>query len=173
MFQFETPGFRLFVNRPVSRYAEDLGMMKIKLLLFSCLFLSMAACQSKPKNDFAQLKTGMFKNEVLGIMGSPQRTQRWHGMDRWTYIYFDDSDRNEKEVHFAEGRATYVGASYAPPVSAEQQDRIFETQNLEIEKQFALQREEARKARQYFPAYEDDVRGTNEIRYVPSYEPLQ
>ena len=134
----------------------------------------MAACQTKPKDDFAQLKPGMYKNEVLGIMGSPQRTQRWHGMDRWTYIYFEERDRAEKEVHFSEGKATYVGGAYVPAVSAADQDRIYEAQNVEIEKEFAAQREAARKARVLqLPTFEEEVSGANEIRYVPQYVPMK
>ncbi len=133
-----------------------------------------AACQTSPKDEFSQLKPGMYKHEVLGIMGSPQRTQRWRGLDRWTYIYFEERDRAEKEVHFSEGKAAYVGGSFVPAVSAADQDQIYEAQNIELEKEFAAQREAARKVRNLqLPTYEEDVSGTNEIRYVPQYAPMK
>lgn len=139
-------------------------------LLFSSLLLALTACQSHTKRDFEKLKIGMYKEDVLDVMGSPHRRQRWQGMDRWTYIYMEEHDKIEKEVRFSEGRAQYLGSPYVPAVSADDQDRIYEAQNAEIEKELAARREENRQA---FPRYEDNVRGTNEIRYVPRFVPLQ
>lgn len=124
-----------------------------------------------PADDFARLQPGMEKADVLDIMGSPQRTQRWHGMDRWTYIYYQNVARQEKEVHFADGRATYVGGKYEPPVSAEEQDRIFANENAEIEKTYAARREEFK--RSGLPKFQEEVDGSNEIRYVPQFEPVK
>ena len=122
------------------------------------------------RDQFERVQVGMEKNDVLNLMDSPQRTQRWHGMDRWTYIFYTDDTRYEKEVHFADGKANYVGEVYKPTVSAEEQDRINEESNREIEALAQTRREEAKKA---FTDYESESQGSNEIRYVPEYRPVQ
>ena len=128
------------------------------------------ACQSDPARDFTQLHPGMEKNDVLEIMGSPHQTGRWHGMDRWTYIYYENVNRQEKEIHFTDGKAIYLGAKPAPTVSAEEQDRLFEVQNAELEKTWAAHREENKRS---LKTFQDEVEGTHEIRYVPQFVPVQ
>lgn len=121
--------------------------------------------------DFQKLKPGMEKSQVLDIVGPPQRTQRWRGLDRWTYIFYENEGREEREVHFDEGRASYIGAKYVPPVSAEQQDVINEASNREVEERVRRNREEA--ARQ-LENYEGEIRGTeSNPGYVPTFDPVQ
>ena len=84
--------------------------------IFLCS-LSMTACQTNDVKEFSKVQSGMEKAEVLEIMGSPQRQERWQGMDLWTYIYYTDSQRHEKEIDFSDGKATYVGESAAAPAN--------------------------------------------------------
>ena len=94
--------------------------MKFGVLFLSLFFslLSLSGCAYSQKKQFDQVQVGMEKNTVLSIMDSPQRTQRWHGMDRWTYIFYESDQRIEKEVHFEEGKANYVGDVCQAKVSA-------------------------------------------------------
>jgi outer membrane protein assembly factor BamE len=137
------------------------------LLLFCGFFLG---CASNPKQQFDQVKVGMEKNDVLLLMDSPQRTQRWQGKDRWTYIFYEKDLRFEKEVHFQEGVANYVGDIYHPEISADEQDLRNATANKELEDFEKSRQAEARKA---LSEYELRTRGQDTIRYVPQFVPVQ
>lgn len=140
----------------------------ITLLLSSLFFVG---CTINQKKRFEKVQVGMDKDEVLRLLASPQITQRWHGMDRWTYIIYDDDVRLDKEVHFSEGKAVYAGDAYKPPLSAEQRDQKNEEANAEAEKLAKAQREENRKA---YRQYEDSVIGTEaKPAYVPEFKPVQ
>ena len=136
-------------------------------LLSVLLFIG---CATTQKQQFEKVQMGMEKDQVLALMESPQRTQRWHGMDRWTYIYYEDNQRVEKEVQFSEGKATYVGDVFKPAVSAEEQDTANENSNREVEALVQARKDDL--AKQY-PAYENQVQGTDGVRYVPQFEPVQ
>ncbi|MGZ5279918.1 MAG: outer membrane protein assembly factor BamE domain-containing protein [Pseudobdellovibrionaceae bacterium] len=143
--------------------------MKRYLILLSLSFLMMG-CATNMHEQFQRLKVGMEKDEVLSLMSSPQRTQRWRGMDRWTYIFYEEDQRLEKEVHFADGRASYLGEHPKPVVTAEERDAQNESSNKELEALYATQKQEARKA---FLDYESHMRGQDNIRFVPQYTPVQ
>lgn len=147
-------------------------MRKLALLMTSVVALLVnSGCQTSMGNDFMKLKPGMEKAEVLDIMGTPQRTQRWRGLDRWTYVFYEREMREEREVHFDGGKAAYVGAKYVPPVSAEQQDVMNEASNREVEDRVRRNREEA--SRQ-LENYEGELRGTeSNPGYVPTFDPVQ
>lgn len=143
--------------------------MKFSLLfLLSCLFLS--GCAYSQKKQFDKVQVGMEKNDVLELMDSPQRTQRWHGMDRWTYIFYENDQRQEKEVHFSDGKANYVGEVFQPKVSASEQDQMNENSNQEVE---ALVQARKNDSANFYQNYESQVQGTDGIRYVPQFEPVQ
>lgn len=147
-------------------------MRKLALLLIAALApLVNAGCQTSMGTDFQKLKPGMEKAQVLDIMGSPQRTQRWRGLDRWTYIFYDQELREEREVHFDQGKASYIGAKHVPTVSAEQQDAINEASNREVEERIRRNREEAARN---LENYEGEIRGTeSNPGYVPTFDPVQ
>lgn len=145
------------------------SMSRLITLLFCFSFL--VGCASNPSRQFEQVRVGMEKNDVLALMDSPQRTQRWHGLDRWTYIYYDNDTRIEKEVHFADGKAKYVGEVFKPEISAEEQDARNEAANKEVEKVIQSRREESRKQYSDYEAYLKGQSGGN--RYVPEYKPVQ
>lgn len=140
------------------------------LVLLFIMMLLLTGCTISQKKQFEKVEVGMEKDQVLGLLDSPQRTQRWHGLDRWTYIFYDENHRLEKEVHFNEGKASYVGDTYAPPISANDQDKTNETTNQELETLAQTHKEDFRKA---YRGYEDQVHGRDTIRYVPQYEPVQ
>ena len=123
-----------------------------------------------PKNQFEQVRVGMDKDQVLAIMESPQRTQRWHGQDRWTYIFHDGTNWVQKEVHFSEGISNYVGDTVKPEVSAADQDSKNEVANAEVDKTLRARKDLNQKA---FSNYEDNYRGEKSIHYVPQFKPIE
>jgi len=138
--------------------------------IFVIFALGLTACQTNQLKQFEKLKVGMDKGEVLDVMGSPQRTLRWKGMDRWSYDFWQDDKLYNKEVHFNESISQYVGEAYKPEISAEQQDAANATANKELAEQELARWQEQRKN---YNDYEDSVRGDKEIRYVPTFTPVQ
>ena len=140
----------------------------------SCLFfvfsLIATGCESLPAHDFAELKPGMTKREVLSVMGNPQTTDRAHDLDRWRYVFYQDAKLAEKEVHFDHDRAVYIGDHPRPQISAEEQDQIFARENLELAQNHRATREQTSKQ---LSSYENEIHGDDEIRYVPEFVPVR
>lgn len=137
------------------------------LLLFP---LWVVGCATNMKDQFGRVQVGMEKNDVLDLVSSPQRTQRWKGMDRWTYIFYDDNHRLEKEVLFNEGKASYVGDVVQPEVSAAAQDIQNEVANREIEMTYRNQREENQRNFGVIPGSD----ATEKVEsVVPEFKPVQ
>lgn len=87
-------------------------------------------CQTSRLKEFETVRGGMSKSEVIELVGGPQRAQRWHGRDRWEYRFYNTVDGDViREVHFEDGKSTYVGAAIKPAVSADDQDRLNEAYN--------------------------------------------
>jgi outer membrane protein assembly factor BamE len=127
-------------------------------------------CQTNELNAYKKLKPGMDKGDVLAIMGSPRRSERFHGEDKWTYQFYSDEIKLEKEVRFSDGTATYIGDPPIPAVSAAEQDRLNELENQKIEETYAKNRADAReKSSEYF----DDNSPKKQIQYVPQFVPLR
>lgn len=129
-----------------------------------------SACQTNELKAYEKLKVGMDKDEVLGIMGNPTKTQRWQGKDRWTYKFYHDDSPYVREVHFENSKSTYIGEQVFPAISAADQDAKNDAENKAIDEQ--LQASKA-KQRQSLGNYEEDVTGANEIRTVPRFEPVE
>lgn len=145
-----------------------MGMKSYITLLFAFCFS--VGCQTSQLVQYKKIHPGMEKHDVLELMGSPQSTQRWQGKDRWSYIFYDENIRFEKEVHFTEGVSTYVGDKPAPTITAAQQDQI----NQESNQQLAKQEEETKlKTQNSYQQYEDSVKGETATGYVPQFEPVQ
>jgi Small protein A (tmRNA-binding) len=135
------------------------------------LFLGLTACQTSMVKQFDKVKLGMEKDDILEIMGTPSQAQRFHGKDRWKYVFYDKRIRFEKEVHFFEGNAVYIGDKFEPPVelSAAKID-----QKNEIANQAAIADEakEVQAARKAYSSYEEEMRGNDRVRFVPQYVPV-
>lgn len=146
--------------------------MKHTLLAIASLFIlvSSLGCQTNELKQYDKLKVGMDKGDVLDIMGSPKRSERWHGQDRWTYSFYQENQLYDKEVHFLEGKATYVGELWRPQISADEQDRLNEVSNKEVEAQWAIRRAEDKAQAAKFFNNED---AHTKIRYVPEFRPVQ
>jgi len=147
-------------------------MLRYLSIPFMLLMLSLTACQTSMVKQFDKVKLGMEKDDILDIMGSPNQVQRFHGKDRWSYVFYDKRIRFEKEVHFFDGNAVYIGDNYEPPVelSAAKVDAKNEASNQAA---MAEQVQEVQQARKAYSNYEDEVRGNDKVRYVPQFEPIQ
>lgn len=147
-------------------------MRQIYSILFIASLSLLTACQGSPLKDFQKITPGMEKNDVLGLMGNPSRTQRFHGKDRWTYIFYDEQIRFEKEIQFFEGNAVYIGDTWqpAPEKSAVVADQKNEQKNTAIDIEIAREAKEARNA---YSDYESRVKGENKVRYLPEFKPIQ
>lgn len=150
------------------------GGTMLRYIAIPVLLLSFAlsACQTSMLKQYSKVKAGMEKDDILDIMGSPQRTQRFHGKDRWTYVFYDERIRFEKEVHFFENNAIYVGDVWQPEesLSAFAMDKANESRNIEIDAQIVKDLETHRQA---YDRYESQVRGTDKVRYLPRFEPIR
>lgn len=136
-------------------------------LTMLCLNLG---CQTNELKAYDRLKVGMDKGEVIGIMGSPRRSERWQGQDRWTYEFYHQDQPYSKEIRFSEGKSTYVGEIVKPAVSAEEQDLKNETENKALEAQWQQERADKRAQSSKFMNNEEV---STQIRYVPTFRPVQ
>lgn len=132
--------------------------------------LGLCACSSNPIKDFENVREGMPKYDVLEAMGVPQRTQRWQGKDRWTYLYVESEKTQTKEVHFQEGKVVYKGDPIEPAISAEAQDQKNEISNAELEKQYAEKRAAIRN--QQIDSAKDTGSAMDSEARTPRYEPI-
>lgn len=143
------------------------SILAIALTSVGLLF---SGCQTNMLKAYQKITPGMEKDDVLEIMGNPQRTQRFHGKDRWTYVFYQDRLRYEKEVQFFENNAVYVGDTWQPEVSAAQMDAKNEASNKVVEEDTLRKYQDNPKA---YSTYEKEVRGTDKVRYVPTFKPVQ
>ncbi|WP_413559490.1 outer membrane protein assembly factor BamE [Bdellovibrio sp. HCB209] len=136
------------------------------------LALLTTACQTSMVKQFESLKPGMEKDDVLDRMGSPNQTQRVSGKDRWYYNFYDNRIRFNKEVQFVDGMAVYIGEVVQPTEdqTAVAVDTRNESRNKQIDEQMKKEVQENRKA---YEAYEAQTRGTDKVRYVPTFEPIR
>lgn len=147
-------------------------MLRYLAIPFILMAIFTTGCQTSMLKQFGEVKPGMEKDDVLNLMGSPDRSERFHGKDRWTYIFYDDRLRFEKEVQFFEGNAIYVGDISKPEAdkTAVAMDQRNEAKNQEIDAQIAKDVEEHRKA---YLEFESKAKGTDKVRYVPQFEPIR
>lgn len=149
--------------------------MKIKLVkpLFFVLAVGSFSlgCQTNEIKAFSKVRPGMEKGAVIDIMGSPQRSERWHGKDKWTYIFYNQNSRYEKEVQFLGGKSLYVGDVSKPEISAEEQDRMNEESNQALATAYATERALNKKNAMQF--HENSEGNSSDVRYVPEFKPVQ
>jgi outer membrane protein assembly factor BamE len=136
------------------------------------LLIGLTGCQTNMKKAFEEIQPGMDKGQVLEIIGGPRAVTRFHGKDRWFISFYHQGTLYEREVHFTDGKATYVGAPYEPPVdqSAAAVDKKNQETNDQIFKELTETRGQMGQAAQ---DYEDKVKGNDKVRYVPEFQPVQ
>lgn len=150
--------------------------MREKLLfpfiLLTALILS--GCQTSMLKQFQSVSMGMEKADVLELMGSPRDAQRFHGKDRWKYVFYEDKIRFTKEVHFLDGTVIYVGDIWEP--AYEQSAVAMDKRNQEAEKYIQQQNQstvEAASKDSSYDQYRSKVKGEDKIRYLPEFEAVR
>ncbi len=89
--------------------------MRIQIGLIVMAFALLSACASRPVEDFARVKNHMLKDEVLEVVGAPNRTERFDGKEKWTYRYFTGAEKNVEELYFVtfyEGKVISYGLDH-------------------------------------------------------------
>lgn len=148
-------------------------MLRVQVIALILSSLFMTACQTSMLKQFSEIKPGMEKDDVLSLMGSPNQTQRFHGKDRWSYVFYDNRIRFEKEVHFFEGKSVYIGDIWQPEPekSAVAVDAANEANNQALEEQAVRAREQHRVN---YEAYETEhQKEAAKVRYLPTFVPIQ
>ncbi len=140
------------------------------LLVFILACLS--GCQTNLKTAFDEIKPGMDKDQVLEMIGGPRAVTRFHGKDRWFIIFYQDGIRYEREIHFSNGIADYVGESYKAP-----EEKQAATVDKKNEESNAVAYKELVESRSQFgqgaEEYEKRIKGTDKVRYVPEFESIR
>jgi len=110
--------------------------LKLTHFLLFYLFgtLTIIGCQTSPIVEFSRINLGQDKSDVIEHAGGPSWSDRKNGLDRWTYIIFQDGVRLERQVLFSEGIVAYVGDPVEPFISAEEQDQINTEKNLALDR---------------------------------------
>ncbi|MFN9068129.1 MAG: outer membrane protein assembly factor BamE [Bdellovibrionales bacterium] len=134
--------------------------------------LVVLGCQTNMKRAFEELKVGMDKDQVLEAIGGPRAVTRFHGKDRWFIVYYNEGFRYEKEIHFTNGLATYIGDTYEPPPekSAAAIDKLNASQDVLTYQELVRTRNTTEQADANF---EQKVRKEDKVRIVPQFEPIQ
>lgn len=122
----------LFQKNTEIFYRKMFRLMSVMGVTFISWVL--CGCQSSPIVEFSRINLGQDKSDVLESAGGPSWRDRKNGLDRWTYILFQDGIRLERQVLFSEGIVAYVGDPVEPFISAEEQDRINAQKNLTLER---------------------------------------
>lgn len=87
---------------------RQFGHTSILILL---IFVA-GACQTMPVDNFPKVKVNMTKDEVLELVGSPNRTERFEGKDKWAYRFYTDETKDkwdQRQVTFIDGKVVSVG----------------------------------------------------------------
>lgn len=113
---------------------------KVTPILSLVFLLALTGCQTDIASQFKRIKKGQEKDQVIEILGSPDRIRRVNDQDRWSYIYENDSGRIvESQIHFSEGRAVYAGPPPPESDAAENQDTLNEKTNTALEERLQSQ----------------------------------
>lgn len=115
-----------------SNYTFIFFIRILLIYIIGTLFLS--GCQSTPIAEFSRINLGQDKSDVIEFAGGPSWKDRRNGMDRWTYILFQDGIQLERQVLFTDGIVAYVGDPIEPFMSAEEQDSLNEEKNRVLDR---------------------------------------
>jgi outer membrane protein assembly factor BamE (lipoprotein component of BamABCDE complex) len=88
--------------------------MNLWPLLLVPVFCSvlLGCSSSSAHDDFAEIKAGMDKAQVLEVMGSPRQNTRRDGRDEWNYVFCEGGRRQSGHVVFEKGEVVEVSGPY-------------------------------------------------------------
>ncbi|MBK9293874.1 MAG: outer membrane protein assembly factor BamE [Oligoflexia bacterium] len=103
----------------------------MKVFIFLLVVLFSFGCATTQIDNFEKIKTGMDKDDVLSLIGSPKRTERATGIEKWSYTYYtgdDEKIETFKFVKFANGKVTEFG------YDTEEQERLEDLKKSALKK---------------------------------------
>lgn len=126
-------------------------------LLYLALLVALG-CASPRYSSFEQVRTGMEKDQVIELMGSPNSHRRVRDEDRWGYVFYKDDLREEKAIHFVKGRVVYIGEPIRPsPEVAAEIDRRNQLENEQVASEWeAAHAKTTRRDKAYYQALDDE-----------------
>ena len=154
--------------------------MKLAVSLFAFLLSTVTFSGTKSTlSDFAKVRVGMAKTEVLAEVHSPHTSRRWKGQDRWEYHFYEKKGdivvTIKKEVLFKEGVVTYAGEPLTPKVSAEEQDKINLAADLKALEDWEAHKQKAVDAREEYKEWVRDAKNDDpdpDVR-LPKFEKIK
>lgn len=143
------------------------------LVITASLFI--ISCQTNMVKEFDNLKVGYDKHQVIERLGSPRTMNRINGEDRWYYLFYNDSVRQQKEVHFKDGLVVYFGDKKIPSAELipEGIDAKNEKTNKEIDQQVQERAEASKNAYMDYLKFEKKVKKQDRVEYLPEFEPVE
>lgn len=87
--------------------------MRNSLMLVS-LLLFMTACSTAPIERFSKVKVGMYKDDVLDVMGSPNQARFKNEEHIWNYRFVTESGPVSKEIRLKKDFVIFVGDPIHP-----------------------------------------------------------
>jgi len=175
--------FPFYRNIRYPKLSRGRGPFMVRRLVYSSIYrtkqaiallglLLLTSCQTNMLKQFSRVEKGMDKNDVMELMGSPVTSTRFHGKDRWMYVMYEDNVRYEREVHFNNNSADYVGEPWqaVPEKKADVVDAKNENYNNAM---IAEENERKANAPKAVSDYEKQVRGEDKVRYMPEFTPVQ
>lgn len=108
--------------------------MKLIIIFTFTLCLAITSCTSSPYRSFQNVNSGMDKSEVLDLLGSPNKSERYKGLDIWQYSFYEDNKKIKKEVHFRKGKVIYYGKPKMSHQSASDAQKEFKEYKKSLRK---------------------------------------
>lgn len=80
----------------------------LRVALFLCTFAYLG-CSHAPLKRFADIKPGMYKGDVLELVGSPTESRYRGDQYIWVYKFMNENSWVTKEVHVKDDFVSYSG----------------------------------------------------------------
>src|SRR4051812_19130610 len=79
-------------------------------------------CRTPMSLNLKKIELGMEKDQIIELLGPPQVSQRLHGQDVWTYIFYDKENKQGRELVFENGRLSRLGEAKFEPTNQEKME---------------------------------------------------
>ncbi len=135
-------------------------------LLAACLLV---ACATPLSEQIKRVQVGMEKDQVLLITGAPSRYRRVKTRDVYTYFFYEDDVRLEREIQFEAGRVVYVGEVSKPTETAEEADERIRRENEAADAEAEKRKQERKDLPQKL---EEELKGKPEELTIPTYKEI-
>ncbi|HRO68659.1 MAG TPA: outer membrane protein assembly factor BamE [Pseudobdellovibrionaceae bacterium] len=143
-----------------------------RIAVLSILSIALASCQSSMLRSFEKVHPGMDKHQVLEALGNPSSTTRLHGKDRWIYRFYEGNIRFDKEVHFLDGMAVYIGDAWTPEPG--KTAAAVDSKNEELNEKAQVEASEhSKKNSKAYEDYQSEARNADKVRYMPRFKNIE